>query len=264
MIELVIVGGGRMGSALLGGLLAGGGLDPSSCAVIEVSATVRDEVARTFPGVVVTESGTTAASAVLAVKPANVEAACALLQGSGVRRVLSILAGTTIARLESLLPEGTAVVRAMPNTPALLRAGATAIAAGSHASVEDVEWAEALLGTVGLVVRQEESSLDAVTGLSGSGPAYVFLVAEALIEAGVAAGLDPRTASALSIQTILGAARMLAESGQSPEVLREQVTSPGGTTAAGLGVLERAGVRAAFLEAVLAATARSVELGRIS
>ena len=253
-----------MGTALLGGLLAGGDLEASACAVIEVSAPVRDEVGRRFPGIVVSESTVTAASAVLAVKPANVEAACALLHGSGVRRVLSILAGTTIARLESLLPEGTAVVRAMPNTPALLGAGATAIAAGSRATVEDVEWAEALLGTVGLVVRQEETSLDAVTGLSGSGPAYVFLVAEALIEAGVAAGLDPETASALSIQTILGAARMLVESGLGPEALREQVTSPGGTTAAGLGVLERAGVRAGFVAAVLAATARSAELGRIS
>jgi len=179
-----------------------------------------------------------------------------------VRRVLSILAGTTIGRLESLLPEGTAVVRAMPNTPALLGAGATAIAAGSHATVEDVEWAEALLATVGLVVQQDEKSLDAVTGLSGSGPAYVFMVAEALIDAGVAAGLDEATASALSIQTILGAARMLAETGQSPAALREQVTSPGGTTAAGLAVLASAGVQAAFLDAVMAATARSKELGR--
>jgi pyrroline-5-carboxylate reductase len=199
---------------------------------------------------------------VLAVKPANVEAACEELRGTGVRRVLSILAGTTIGRLESLLPAGTAVVRAMPNTPALLGAGATAIAAGSHATAEDVAWAEALLVTVGLVVRQEESSLDAVTGLSGSGPAYVFMVAEALIDAGVQAGLDPAIASALSIQTILGAARMLAETGQSPAALREQVTSPGGTTAAGLAVLASAGVHAAFLEAVQAATARSEELGR--
>ena len=190
------------------------------------------------------------------------ELACEVLRATGVRRVLSILAGTTIERLESLLPEGTAVVRAMPNTPALLGAGATAIAAGSHATSEDVAWAEALLATVGLVVRQEEKSLDAVTGLSGSGPAYVFMVAEALIDAGVQAGLDPAIASALSIQTILGAARMLAESGQSPAALREQVTSPGGTTAAGLAVLANAGVHGAFVEAVRAATARSEELGR--
>jgi pyrroline-5-carboxylate reductase len=252
-----------MGSALLGGLLAGSDLEASACAVIETSAAAREEVARAFPGVVVTEIGVACESAVLAVKPANVEAACEVLRGSGVRRVLSILAGTTIARLESLLPEGTAVVRAMPNTPALLGAGATAIAAGSRATADDVAWAEALLATVGLVVRQDETSLDAVTGLSGSGPAYVFMIAEALIDAGVAAGLDEATASALSIQTILGAARMLAESGHSPAALREQVTSPGGTTAAGLAVLASAGVRAAFLDAVMAATARSEELGRI-
>lgn len=262
MTDLVIVGGGRMGTALLGGLLAGSNLQASACAVVETSASAREGVARAFPGVVVSETGVACESAVLAVKPANVEAACEVLQGSGVRRVLSILAGTTIARLESLLPEGTAVVRAMPNTPALLGAGATAIAAGSHATAEDVAWAEALLATVGLVVRQDEKSLDAVTGLSGSGPAYVFMVAEALIDAGVAAGLDEATASALSIQTILGAARMLAETGQSPAALREQVTSPGGTTAAGLAVLASAGVRAAFLDAVKAATARSEELGR--
>jgi pyrroline-5-carboxylate reductase len=199
---------------------------------------------------------------VLAVKPANVEEACALLHGSGVERVLSILAGITIERLEQLLPVGVAVIRAMPNTPALLGAGATAIAAGTHSREVDVEWAASLLGTVGLVVRQKEQALDAVTGLSGSGPAYVFMVAEALIEAGVQAGLDPEIASALSIQTILGAARMLAESGQDPAALREQVTSPGGTTAAGLAVLERFRVRSAFDEAVAAATARSAELGR--
>jgi pyrroline-5-carboxylate reductase len=252
-----------MGSALLGGLLAGSDLEASVIAVVETSDSAREELARAFPGVVVSENGVASESAVLAVKPANVEAACEVLQGTGVRRVLSILAGTTIARLESLLPEGTAVVRAMPNTPALLGAGATAIAAGSHATAEDVSWAEALLATVGLVVQQDEKSLDAVTGLSGSGPAYVFMVAEALIDAGVAAGLDEATASALSIQTILGAARMLAETGQSPAALREQVTSPGGTTAAGLAVLASAGVRAAFLDAVKAATARSAELGRI-
>jgi pyrroline-5-carboxylate reductase len=262
MTELVIVGGGRMGSALLGGLLAGGELEPGDCAVVESSETARAQIARSFPGVVVSEVTVACAAAVLAVKPANVEAACAVLHGSGVRRVLSILAGTTIERLESLLPAGTAVVRAMPNTPALLRAGATAIAAGSCATEPDIEWAETLLGTVGLVVRQQERALDAVTGLSGSGPAYVFMVAEALIDAGVRAGLEPSIATSLSIQTILGAARMLAESGQSPAALREQVTSPGGTTAAGLAVLERFGVRSAFLEAVAAATARSEELGR--
>jgi len=260
--SLLIVGGGRMGRALLAGLLAAGDLEAGECVVVEASPSARAELTTGFPGVLVTEEAVPCASAVLAVKPADVESACRLLDHTGVERVLSILAGTPLDRLESLLPSGTAVIRAMPNTPALLGSGATAIAAGSQATEADLDWAERLLGSVGLVVRLQEKSLDAVTGLSGSGPAYVFMVAEALIEAGVLAGLDRPTARALTIQTLLGSARMLAETGQSPEELRAQVTSPGGTTAAGLRVLESAGVRAAFLEAVMAATARSRELGR--
>jgi pyrroline-5-carboxylate reductase len=260
--ELLIVGGGRMGSALLGGLLSGGVLEEHEVAVAEPSATARASITNAFPGVLVGEGGVSSRSAVLAVKPADVAAGCALVESTGATRVLSILAGVTIEKLESLLPVGTVVIRAMPNTPALLGAGATAIAAGSHADDADMDWAEALLGAVGLVVRQSEKSLDAVTGLSGSGPAYVFMVAEALIEAGVLAGLARETSSVLAIQTLLGASRMLAETGQPPEVLRAQVTSPGGTTAAGLHVLESAGVRAAFLDAVLAATARSKEIGQ--
>ncbi len=140
-------------------------------------------------------------------------------------------------------------------------AGAAAVAPGSSAGDEHLEWAESILGAVGTVTRVPETLLDAVTGLSGSGPAYVFLVAEALIEAGVLVGLPRDVAAALATQTLLGSARLLAESGELPEVLRAQVTSPGGTTAAGLRVLESAGVRAAFLEAVAAATERSRELG---
>jgi pyrroline-5-carboxylate reductase len=154
------------------------------------------------------------------------------------------------------------VVRAMPNTPALIGAGAAAIAAGSSAGEDELAWAERVLGSVGTVVRVPESLLDAVTGLSGSGPAYVFLVAEALIEAGVLAGLPRPVSSSLAVQTLLGAARLLAESGDGPEALRAAVTSPGGTTAAGLRALERAGVRSAFLDAVMDATERSRELGR--
>jgi pyrroline-5-carboxylate reductase len=260
-VSLLIVGGGRMGSALLAGLLASGDLTASECAVVEAMPAARSAISTDFPGVAVSAEAVAATSAVLAVKPSDVESACALLFGTGVKRVVSILAGVPIARLESLLPSGVAVIRAMPNTPALLGAGATAIAAGSLATTDDMEWAEQTLGAVGLVVRLPEKSLDAVTGLSGSGPAYVFMVAEAMIEAGVLAGLDRQTSHNLAIQTLLGSARMLAESGQSPESLRAQVTSPGGTTAAGLHVLESAGLRAAFLDAVLAASARSKELG---
>jgi pyrroline-5-carboxylate reductase len=150
----------------------------------------------------------------------------------------------------------------MPNTPALVGAGASAIAAGSFAGDGDVAWARGVLGAVGVVEVVPESLLDAVTGLSGSGPAYVFLVAEALVEAGVLAGLPRPTAARLAHQTLLGSARMLAASSDGPEALRAAVTSPGGTTAAGLRELERGGVRAAFLDAVMAATERSRELGR--
>ncbi|MGH2689995.1 MAG: pyrroline-5-carboxylate reductase family protein, partial [Actinomycetota bacterium] len=155
-------------------------------------------------------------------------------------------------------------VRAMPNTPALVRRGAAAIAGGTHAGTEHLASAERILGAVGIVVTVPESLLDAVTGLSGSGPAYVFFVAEALIEAGVHAGLTREISAALAVQTLLGSATLLAETDEGPEALRAAVTSPAGTTAAGVAALERRAVRAAFLEAVAAATERSRELGRPS
>jgi pyrroline-5-carboxylate reductase len=150
----------------------------------------------------------------------------------------------------------------MPNTPALVGHAATAIAAGEHATDAHLDTAERVLGAVGVVVRLPESYLDAVTGLSGSGPAYVFLVAEAMVEAGVLAGLPRDVADALVRATLLGSATLLASGDDPPEALRAAVTSPGGTTAAGLHVLESRGVRAAFLDAVKAATARSRELGQ--
>jgi len=149
----------------------------------------------------------------------------------------------------------------MPNTPALVGSGAAAIAGGASATDDDLAWAESILAAVGTVVRLPEHLLDAVTGLSGSGPAYVFLVAEALIEAGVLVGLPRDASAALATQTLLGAARLMVETGDPPEALRAMVTSPGGTTAAGLRALESAGVRSAFLDAVSAATNRSRELG---
>ena len=153
------------------------------------------------------------------------------------------------------------VVRAMPNTPALVGAGAAAIAPGRHAGAGDLVWARSILEAVGTVVTVSEAQLDAVTGLSGSGPAYVFLVVEALIDAGVLAGLSREVSRALAAQLLVGSAALLAQTGESPEVLRAMVTSPGGTTAAGLRVLEERAVRAAFLDAVAAATERSRQLG---
>jgi pyrroline-5-carboxylate reductase len=199
--------------------------------------------------------------AVVAVKPNDVESACVAIAAAGCDRVLSIAAGVTLARLETALGGDVPVVRAMPNTPALVGAGAAAIAPGSHAKDDDLAWADSILSAVGVVVRVPEKLLDAVTGLSGSGPAYVFLVAEALIEAGVQGGLSREVSATLTNQTLLGAARLLTETGDSPEALRAMVTSPGGTTVAGIRALEEAGVRAAFLDAVMAATERSKELG---
>ncbi len=255
-----------MGEALVAGLLESG-IEAEQLCVAEPDAERRRVLETTYPDVRIVPSAAWALPdadvAVVAVKPADVPV---LLSGAldalGERTlVLSIAAGVTLAELEQLAP-GRPVVRAMPNTPAVVRRGAAAIAGGTHADDLHLSLAESLLAAVGTVVRVPEHQLDAVTGLSGSGPAYVFLVAEALIEAGVLAGLSRATATALVVQTILGSGELLAAGPDGPEALRAAVTSPGGTTAAGLRALETHGVRAAFLDAVTAATERSRELGR--
>ncbi len=221
-------------------------------------------LAKRYPGLQVvdqTAAGGPAHGAVLAVKPADMEAAGRSLEGTGVSRVLSIAAGVTLGAVESWCPSGCAVVRAMPNIAALVKAGATAISPGPRASAEDVEWAAGIMRSVGLVVEVPEKLLDAVTGLSGSGPAYVFLVVEAMTEAGVLEGLPRPIARDLVVQTLAGAAQLLSTTGQSAEELRAAVTSPGGTTAAGLRQLEAGRTRSALIEAVVAASARSRELG---
>jgi pyrroline-5-carboxylate reductase len=258
-LELLVVGGGNMGEALLGGLLSRG---RSGLGVVEQSPERREVLSTLFPErVTVLEVPAACAGAVVAVKPQHVEQACRELAGVGCPRVLSIAAGVTIASLEGWLGEEVAVVRAMPNTPAQVGAGAAAVAPGSRAGADDLAWAEEVLGAVGTVVRVDEGALDAVTGLSGSGPAYVFAVTESLTKAGVAAGLDPGIAAALARQTVVGAGRLLEESHRSPAELREAVTSPGGTTAAGLAVMKEKGLDAVLKAVVAAATARSKELG---
>jgi pyrroline-5-carboxylate reductase len=258
--RLAVVGGGRMGEALVGGLVASGWAAAHELCVVEVDPARRDELAARHAGLTVVDAAVPADGAVVAVKPGDVPTACRALAAAGTGRVLSIAAGVPLAVLEAELGD-LPVVRAMPNTPALVGAGASAIAAGTRAGEDDLAWAEAILGAVGQVVRVPEGLLDAVTGLSGSGPAYVFLVAEALIEAGVLVGLPRPVSAALAVQTLLGSARLLAETGDGPEALRAAVTSPGGTTAAGLRALEDHGVRAALLDAVAAATERSKQLG---
>jgi len=262
MVRLEIMGGGRMGEALVGGLLDAGWAAAEELAVVERIEGRRAELTAHFPGLRVLDAPTKAEGAVVAVKPDDVAAACGELADLGVPRVLSIAAGVTIAQLEAALPAGTPVVRSMPNTPALVGAGASAIAGGAAASDDDLAWAEGILGAVGIVVRVKEGLLDAVTAVSGSGPAYVFLVAESLIEAGVLVGLPRDVSERLAVQTLLGSARLLDEQGESAADLRAAVTSPGGTTAAALRELEAHGMRHAFLAAVEAARDRSRELGQ--
>lgn len=258
--DLAVIGGGNMGAALLGGLLHGGVVTADEVVVIEVYAERRDALGSIFPGVAVAASVPPCASAVLAVKPPDIVGVAAEAAAAGATRVLSIAAGVTITAIEQAVGDGVAVLRAMPNTPALVGAGVSALAAGRHAAADDLDWAERILSGVGLVVRLAEHDIDAVTGLTGSGPAYVFLVAEALIQAGVDAGLPRATVEPMVVQLLVGSSKLLAERGD-PAALRAMVTSPGGTTAAGLRVLDERATREAFIAAVAAATARSRELG---
>lgn len=258
---LAIVGGGNMGAALLGGLIKVGWAAPGQLAVVEILPARRAQLAEQFPGVLVTDEIPRCDAALIAVKPGDVPAAVAAAVAAGAGRVLSIAAGVPLATIEAAAGGAIPVVRAMPNTPALVGAGAAAIAPGTHATTDDLGWAEGILAAVGTVVRVPESLLDAVTGLAGSGPAYLFMIAEALIDAGVLVGLPRPIARSLVTQLFVGSAKLMDESGELPEVLRANVTSPGGTTAAGLRELERHAVRGALLAAVEAATARSNQLG---
>jgi pyrroline-5-carboxylate reductase len=201
---------------------------------------------------------------VLSVKPQILERVL-LHVGRGVgpgKLLISIAAGVPIAALERRLPSGARVVRAMPNTPALVSAGATAIARGEHATEADLAVAQFVFDAVGITIVLDESQLDAVTGLSGSGPAYIFLILDALADAGVKVGLARRTALRLAAQTVMGSAKLLIETDEHPGKLKDMVTSPGGTAIAGLHTLEAGGLRTTLINAVEAATLRSRELGK--
>ena len=259
-VDLAIIGGGNMGAALLGGLLDSGVFDASALAVVEVVAARREQLSSLFPTVGVVDTVPRCAGAVLAVKPIDTPAAAAAAAAAGAARVLSIAAGVRVASIEAAVGPGVSVVRAMPNTPALVRLGACAIAAGVAADHDDVAWARTILEAVGTVDEVDEAALDAFTGVAGSGPAYVFLLAEALIDAAVDEGLDPLMAARVVRQLLLGSATLLDRDGD-PTRLREMVTSPNGTTAAGLAALAEHDLRGAVGAAVRAATQRSRELG---
>ncbi|MEM7284960.1 MAG: pyrroline-5-carboxylate reductase [Actinomycetota bacterium] len=263
MNELLVVGGGKMGEALIGGLLAAEWTTPDGIVVVEPVEARRDELAKAHDGIgVVPDVGSAPPlpDVLVAVKPNHCEEVCRGLERR--ERVLSIAAGVTTESLDAWLPDGARAVRAMPNTPALVGCGMAAICGGAAAGPDDLSWASEILSAVGEVVVLSEAHMDAVTGVSGSGPAYVFLMAEAMVDAAVAVGLDPGTADTLVRQTLLGASKLLAESGEPPARLRENVTSPGGTTAAGLDVFAQRDYRGVVADVVAAATARSVELGQ--
>jgi pyrroline-5-carboxylate reductase len=260
------IGAGNMAEALIRGLVRGGHVPATRITASGPRRERLDELAWSYGVAITTDNRELARSAglvVLSVKPQILdkvlrEVGAELQPGT---LVVSIAAGVDTAAIEAVVAEGVRVVRAMPNTPALVGIGASAIAGGTHAGVDHLDLAERLLGVVGIVERVAEPMLDAVTGLSGSGPAYVFLLAEAMIEAGVLVGFPRDVASRLVVQTLLGSATLLAQDPAGPAELRAAVTSPGGTTAAGLRELEVHGLRAAVLDAVSAATRRSRELG---
>lgn len=261
-MSIAVVGAGAMGEALLAGWL-GAGWQPADIRIVDAYAPRVEELAERY-GVTGAElaEAATADTVVLAVKPHQVDGVLAGLRDhlADGALVVSIAAGVTLAQLQAGLRDGQPVVRVMPNTPALVGKGMAGVVVGPAATDEHRDRTVALLDAVGASVVIEESAIDALTALSGSGPAYLFYVAEAMIEAGVHQGLTRPQATDLVNQTFVGAAAMLADSGKSATVLREQVTSPGGTTAAALRALDDHGVRAGFLAAVEACRRRSEEM----
>jgi pyrroline-5-carboxylate reductase len=262
--RLAFIGAGMMGEALARGLIASG-WSPDELVLADVRPERVEEVASLLGTQTTTDPAKAAAAArgtLLAVKPQDAASAIDEIAGSvGEAGLVSIVAGLPTSTIEQGLGGEPSVVRAMPNTPARVGKGVTALATGRFASEATRELASDIFSAVGPVVWLYEEQLDAVTAVSGSGPAYVFYLAEAMVEAGVELGLEREVAETLTFATIEGAGRMLVETGEKPAVLRKQVTSPGGTTEAAIGVLDERDVAGAFAEALAAAKRRSKELG---
>jgi len=259
--RLQIIGGGNMGEALLRGLLKNNWSSEDELHVVEPVSERRDYLAVTIPGISISEEPLSELDSLVAVKPDKVPEVLEILSKLNPTRVLSIAAGVKVSSMEKILGEKVRVLRAMPNTPALIGKGSAGVAAGSSATDEDLVWAVEILSAVGSAIVVEESQLDAVTGISGSGPAYLFFLAEALIDAGCEVGLSKDESQSLVEQTLLGAAALLYESDDPAEALRQKVTSKGGTTAAAIEVFENASFRDTIRRAVFAATERSLQLG---
>lgn len=264
---IAFLGAGNMAGALIRGLLRAGTCAPERVIATDVRSERLEELARQY-GIRTSEDNAAAAKEaeviVLAVKPQVLTKLVDEISPSldATKLVVSIAAGVTAKSIEKRLCEKARVVRVMPNTPALVDAGAAGIARGTHASAGDVALVQRLFDSVGISAVLDESLLDAVTGLSGSGPAYIFLIIEALSDAGVKVGLHRDTAQKLAAQTVLGSAKLLLETGEHPGRLKDMVTSPGGTAIAGLHTLEAGGLRTTLINAVETATSRARELGK--
>ncbi len=265
-VRVGFVGAGRMAQALAGGLVSSGFCAAEDVCGSDVVPTAADAFAEATGGQVVTTNAEVAGRSdviVLAVKPQHMPGVLSDLAGSVTadHLVVSIAAGITLSTLSGALPADTRIVRVMPNTPCLVGISASAYAVGAAATDEDAALVARLLETVGVAMPVSEPLIDAVTGLSGSGPAYVYEVIEAMADGGVLCGLPRDVALQLAAQTVKGAAEMVFATGDHPGALKDAVASPGGTTIAGLAELERAGLRGALINAVESATNRSRELG---
>lgn len=261
-----VIGSGNMARALVSGLLRGNYAEKGQIVASDVEKAKVEEFAAEFGIHTTTNNREVLEKAdliVLAVKPQAFDRVIREIAAKVTKKklIVSMAAGVATLALESRLPKGSRVVRVMPNVAALVDAAVTAIAVGEHASERDLELAAALFNAVGRTVTVEEEQMDAVTGLSGSGPAYIFLIIDSLADAGVKVGLSRDKASVLAAQTVLGAAKLLLETGEHPGKLKDMVTSPGGTAIAGIHTLEQGGLRTTLINAVEAATNRSRELG---
>lgn len=267
---IAVIGAGNIGRALIGGLLKGAGSQPREIRATRRNGHALGELAGAFPSVVTGTDNVRAVEGatvvVLAVKPQIVREVIAEIRAAvpGDALIVSVLAGVTSEALEAAFGGNHAVVRTMPNTPMLVDEGATAIAPGTHASSEQVALVQQMFEAVGKVEVVPEYLLDAVTGLSGSGPAYIYMVIEALTDGGVKQGIPRPQALRLAAQTVFGAAKLVLDTGKHPAILKDEVTTPGGTAIAAISNLESHGLRTMLIDAVATATARSKELSRVS
>ena len=267
--RIAVIGAGNMGGALLKGMLRMPWARPESFIVSDTDETKLKALSKELRIKATTSNAKAIKGAdviLLAVKPQMLDQVLEEIKGglSQKQIIISVIAGVRTDHIASAVGKKMSVIRAMPNISALVGESATAMSAGKHSTKNDAKLAREILESVGTVVDVQEHLMDAVTGLSGSGPMYVFLIAEGLSDAGVKVGLSRQTASALAVQTLLGAAKMMKETGKHPAELKDLVTSPGGTSISALHSLEKSGLKASLIDAVEAATKRSVELGKIS